>query len=197
VEFEGELRWVGKHMGGQKVIQEFERDVEQYMDVERDMSNFPGRMAFYREAGLRLVLERRAEDVERGDDVKWFSLLYPLKPGREEEVSELFRNSPRPDHEVKDANGNELGKLLTTLVFVGNGHAIRTVEVEGDIRTVAAHIGSQPAVAALENDLEQHLREFRDVRSPEGAQTYFATAGMRNVLVRKFEPGLAEAAKSG
>src|SRR3954470_17838482 len=93
VEFEGELRWVGKHMGGQKVIQDFERDVDQYVEVERDMSDLPGRMAFYREAGMRHVLEPSYESSGSGAESTWFSLLYKLKPGHEEAVSELFANS--------------------------------------------------------------------------------------------------------
>lgn len=117
----------------------------------------------------------------------WLALLYKLKPGIEEQVTELFQDSGRPDHEIRDNAGNVVGRLLTTLVFVGSEAAVRVIEVEGDVRVVAAHISQQPEVKDFERKVEQYLAEPRDLSTPEGAREFFHRSGMRNVLIRRAE----------
>lgn len=115
----------------------------------------------------------------------WLALLYKLKPGSEDAVTELFLSSGRPDHDVQDEDGNVVGRLLTTLVFVGSEAAVRVIEVEGDVRVVAGHISRQPEVKEFERGIEEHLAEPRDLSTPEGAQHFFHRSGMRNVLIRR------------
>ena len=59
----------------------------------------------------------------------WHALFYPLKPGSEEKVKELFRESGRPNFEITDGNGEVVGKLLGTMAFVGREMAVRVIEV--------------------------------------------------------------------
>jgi hypothetical protein len=115
----------------------------------------------------------------------WFALLYKLKPGSEEAVAELFRNSGRPDHVVKDDHGNEIGSLLTTMAFVGEENAVRVIEVEGDFQAVAAHMSRQQETQEFEAGIQEHLAEPRDLSNPEGAVAFFKKRGMQNVLTRR------------
>ena len=117
----------------------------------------------------------------------WLALLYKLKPGTEEAVTELFRQSGRPDHEVKDDDGNVVGRLLTTIVFVGTEAAVRVIEVEGDMQQVAGHVSRQAEVREFEQKVEQYLAVPRDLSTPEGAREFFHRWGMRNVLIRRAE----------
>ena len=117
----------------------------------------------------------------------WLALLYKMKPGFEEEVTSLFQGSGRPDHEVRDEEGNVVGRLLTTMVFVGKDAAVRVIEVEGDVRVVAGHISRQDEVKAFEQGVEQFLSEPRDLSNPEGAREFFQRSGMRNVLIRRHD----------
>ena len=117
----------------------------------------------------------------------WLALLYKLKPGSEEAVADLFRNSGRPDHDVKDEDGNVVGKLLTTIAFVGEENAVRVIEVDGDYQSVPAHMSRQPEVKEFEDGIEPHLSEPRDLSTPEGAQAFFRKRGMRRVLIRRYE----------
>ena len=87
----------------------------------------------------------------------WSGLIYPLKPGSEDTVASIFAGSGRPNHDVLDDDGNVVGRLLRTLVFVGPELAIRVIEVEGDLRTVSRHMSRQPQVRAFEREIEQHL----------------------------------------
>lgn len=115
----------------------------------------------------------------------WLALLYKMKPGVQEEVTKLFQESGRPDHEVRDEEGNVVGRLLTTLVFVGADAAVRVIEVDGDVRIVAGHISRQPEVKDFEGKVEQYLAEPRDLSNPEGARAFFQRSGMQNVLIRR------------
>ena len=114
----------------------------------------------------------------------WSGLIYPLKPGTEDTVASIFEKSGRPNHDVLDDDGNVVGKLLRTLVFVGPEIAIRVIEVEGDLRTVSRHMSRQPQVRAFEREIEQHLAKPRDMVTPEGAEAFFREAGMRAVRVK-------------
>lgn len=117
----------------------------------------------------------------------WLALLYKMKPGNEDAVTELFQSSGRPDHEVRDEEGNIVGRLLTTMVFVGSEAAVRVIEVDGDVRVVAGHISRQPEVKYFEEHVEQYLAEPRDLSNPEGARAFFQRSGMRNVLIRRHD----------
>lgn len=118
---------------------------------------------------------------------QWHALLYRLKPGSEEAVAELFRESGRPDHRVRDDDGNEIGQLLRTIVFVGREAAVRVIEVEGPLPVVAAHMSRQAPVREFEEAIEPHLAEPRDMVTPEGARAFFQDAGLFVVIDRTLD----------
>jgi len=126
----------------------------------------------------------------------WLALLYKLKPGNAEAVSEIFRQSGRPDHDVRGEDGNVIGRLLTTMVFVGDEAAVRVIEVEGDPRAVAGHISQQPEVKEFEQKIEEYLAEPRDLSNPEGAKAFFHRSGMRQVIMRRHDDAEAKSGAS-
>lgn len=133
---------------------------------------------------LRCALSRHEQPADGGQTPSmWSGLIYPLKAGTEDRVADIFAESGRPDHEVKDDEGNVAGRLLRTLVFVGPEVAIRVIEVEGDLRTVSRHMSRQPQVKAFEREIEEHLAVPRDMVTPEGAESFFRQAGMRALRV--------------
>ena len=117
----------------------------------------------------------------------WHALFYPLKPGSEEKVKDLFRTSGRPQFDVTDENGQPVGRLLGTMAFVGREMAVRVMEVEGPLPLVAAHMSRQDNVRAFERELEDHLSAPRDMRTPEGAREFFRNAGLECVLARRHD----------
>ena len=120
----------------------------------------------------------------------WHALFYPLKAGSEETVKELFRDSGRPDFDVRDEQGEPVGRLLSTMAYVGREMAVRVIEVEGALPVVAAHMSRQPEVRAFERQLEEHLSVARDMRSPEGARQFFRDAALECVLDRRHDQPL-------
>lgn len=117
----------------------------------------------------------------------WHALYYPLKPGSEETVKDLFRRSERPHFDVLDEKGNIVGRLLGTMVFVGKEMAVRVIEVEGPLPMVAAHMSRQPEVKDFERQLESYLTRPRDMRTPEGARQFFRDAALECVLGRRHD----------
>lgn len=117
----------------------------------------------------------------------WHALFYPLKPGSEDKVKELFRGSGRPEFDVRDESGRPVGRLLGTMAFVGREMAVRVIEVEGPLPLVAAHMSRQPAVRAFERELEEHLAVPRDMTTPEGAREFFRSAALECVLSRRHD----------
>jgi hypothetical protein len=117
----------------------------------------------------------------------WWALMWDVKPGSEEAVQELFKNYQRPDSIVRDEEGNEKGKLLSTIVFMKGQTIVRAVEIEGALPDVAAHLGRQPEIQELEEKLDPHLAEPRDMSDPEGARKFFIESIMQTLLVRKLD----------
>jgi hypothetical protein len=115
----------------------------------------------------------------------WHALYYPLKPGSEEKVKELFRAGGRPQAEIRGEDGQLLGRLLGTMVFVGREMAVRIIEVEGPLPVIAAHMSRQQAVRAFERELTEHLAVPRDMVTPEGAREFFRNSSMECVLNRR------------
>src|SRR3954447_22702199 len=117
----------------------------------------------------------------------WWALMWDVKPGSEEEVQELFKGYKSPDHIVKDADGNEVGKLLTTIVFMKGQTIVRAVEIEGSLPEAAAHLGRQPEIQALEEKLDPHLAKPRDMSDPEGARKFFIESIMQTLVVKRLD----------
>lgn len=120
----------------------------------------------------------------------WHGLQYPLKPGTEDAVKELFRKSGRPTFDITNDEGEVIGRLLGTMVFVGNEIAIRIIEVEGPLPVVAAHMSQQPEVKAFEKELEQYLAKPRDMVTPDGAREFFQKAKLEAVISRRHDQPL-------
>ena len=124
----------------------------------------------------------------------WHALFYPLKAGSEETVKELFRTSGRPRFEVRNDDGDVVGRLLGTMAFVGKEMAVRVIEVEGPLPMVAGHMSRQPEVREFERQLEEHLSRPRDMVTPEGARQFFRDAALECVLARRHDQALDAAA---
>jgi hypothetical protein len=120
----------------------------------------------------------------------WHALFYPLKAGSEETVKELFRTSGRPRFEVRNDDGDVVGRLLGTMAFVGKEMAVRVIEVEGPLPMVAGHMSRQPEVREFERQLEEHLSRPRDMVTPEGARQFFRDAALECVLARRHDQSL-------
>ena len=117
----------------------------------------------------------------------YFAITWEVKPGSQDAIREMFSNYGRPDHEVKDEQGNVVGKLLSTQVFMKGTTLVRALEFEGAFMDIAPHLGRQPAIRALEDQMDQYLANPRDMSTPEGARKYFMEAAMETLITRRWD----------
>lgn len=117
----------------------------------------------------------------------YFAITWTVIPGSEDVVREAFKNYGRPDHDVKDKDGNVVGKLISTQVFLKGNRLVRAIEFEGSIIDVAPHMGRQPAIRALEDKLDQYLENPRDMSTPEGARKFFMETAMETLVNRRWD----------
>ena len=86
---------------------------------------------------------------------------------------------------VKDEDGNAVGKLLSTQVFMKDNTVVRVMELDGEFRHAAAHLGKQPQIQEIERALDPLLETPRDMSTPEGARQFFMSTAMRCLVARK------------
>lgn len=118
---------------------------------------------------------------------QFWALIWTVKPGTEQQVEELFANYQSPERIIRDEEGNEQGKLLSTQVFMKDNTIVRVMEIEGDLRRVAVHLGKQPGIRELESKLDPLIETPRDMSTPEGAREFFMSSAMRCLVARKLE----------
>jgi hypothetical protein len=114
-----------------------------------------------------------------------FALIWNVKPGTEKQVEEIFANYESPDPVVRDQEGNVKGKLLGTQIFMRGNTIVRVMEVDGELRDIAPHLGRQPGIRELETKLDPLLEIPRDMSNPEGAREFFQNTMMRCLVARR------------
>jgi len=110
----------------------------------------------------------------------WHAIMYPIRPGTEDQVRDLFANVRLPRRKVYDENGDVLAELLSTMVFVGEGKALRLIEFTGALQWIVGHLRGEPTAVAFQQQLNQYL-DLPDggVRGP----AFFRDAAMGRVPV--------------
>jgi hypothetical protein len=121
--------------------------------------------------------------------VQYLALMWDIKPGRQDAVRELFHDYGRPDHAIKDDEGNEVGTLVSTQVFMRDNTVVRVVEATDGVPlpVLARHMGRQPAIRELEDKLDEHIAEPRDMSTPEGAREFFMKSFMECLVARRHD----------
>lgn len=108
------------------------------------------------------------------------AITYQVKPGHEDEIAEIFSGFQRVDTPVlTDDDGNRVGKLLGTAVFIKDELMVRVIQYEGEFAAISRHMATQRGVHALEEKLAPYLAARRATGTPDGFRTYFADSLMR------------------
>ncbi|EGX58947.1 WhiE I-like protein [Streptomyces zinciresistens K42] len=111
--------------------------------------------------------------VRVGDGVIRHALTFTVKPGSESEAARILAGYAPPESRV-DATT----RLSRTTLFMHGNRIVRTVEVEGDLTAALRHVSRQPEVRAVEEALNPHLEQHRDLTDPDSARTFFVRAAM-------------------
>lgn len=107
------------------------------------------------------------------------AITFRVRPGTADRVKTLLSTYDPPEWVTPDG-----ARLLGTSVFIKDDVVVRVMEIDGDLRSVMAHLATQPSVRQLERDLDQYLLEPRDLSTPQGAGAFFRKAMMEHVTTR-------------
>jgi hypothetical protein len=102
------------------------------------------------------------------------AITYDIKAGHEDEVAEVFSGFRRPTSAVVPGpDGQEVGRILATALFIRDSLLVRFIEYEGDLDAVARYMGTRPGVQDVERKLKPYLNSPRKTDTIEGfVQTF-------------------------
>jgi hypothetical protein len=120
---------------------------------------------------------------------QYWALMWDIKPGSQDAVRQVFKEYGRPDHTVRDEDGNDVGTLLSTQVFMKGNTVVRVVETTDDVPlpVLGQHMGRQPAIRELEDKLDELVAEPRDMSTSEGAREFFMKSTMELLVTRRHD----------
>jgi hypothetical protein len=120
---------------------------------------------------------------------QYWALMWDIKPGTQDAVRDLFHGYGRPDHTIRDDQGDVVGKLVSTQVFMRDATVIRVVETTDGLPLpiLARHMGQQQAVRELEEGLDELIAEPRNMSTPEGAREFFMKSSMECLIARRHD----------
>jgi heme-degrading monooxygenase HmoA len=117
---------------------------------------------------------RRLQTAPRiGDSVIRHALTFTVKPGSEEIVAKILADYASPEAKVDDTT-----RLCRTSLFMHGNRVVRAVEVRGDLLAALRHVARQPEVRAVEEAINPHLEQDRDLNDPESARVFFTRAAL-------------------
>jgi heme-degrading monooxygenase HmoA len=108
-----------------------------------------------------------------GDGVVRHALTFTVKPGSEDIVAKILADYASPEARV-----DETTRLRRTSLFMHGNRVVRAVEVEGDLLAALRHVSQQPEVRAVEEAINPHLEQDRDLSDPGSARTFFTRAAL-------------------
>ncbi|WP_433858751.1 SchA/CurD-like domain-containing protein [Streptomyces kronopolitis] len=108
------------------------------------------------------------------------ALTYAIRPGREDEVAEVFAGFRRIGSPSAPGTAPP-ARLLSTAVFLRDATLVRVIEYEGDLDAVARHMAAQPGVQEVERRLKPYLNSPRDTDSIDGFVRAFRQSLLRCV----------------
>jgi hypothetical protein len=110
------------------------------------------------------------------------AISYRIKPGHDDEIAKIFGGTKRVTTPVlRDEQGEEIGKLLGTAVFIQDDVLVRVIHYEGDFAAIGRHMGQQQTVHLLEAQMAPFLAESRDTTDTGKFAQHFRNAGMRQI----------------
>jgi hypothetical protein len=113
--------------------------------------------------------------------VSFAAISYNIRPDTEAEIAEIFsatgfKRTGSPV--VYDADGNEVGLIPATGLFIGDDSMVRIIQYQGELDDVARHMSRQTTVKFAEQRLSPFLAEPRDTQTEQGFLRYFENSLM-------------------
>lgn len=115
------------------------------------------------------------------------AVTWAVRPGCDQEIADLFADYPRPEFVIRNAAGEQVGRLLSTAVFFKDDRIVRVIEYEGELPDVMRHMAGQRPVRELEEKLAKYVAVPRDTSSPDAFRQFFLANSMRCLVARRHD----------
>lgn len=164
IHHEGDIAAVGRHMAGQQGVKEAERRLAPYLAASRDTET-PERFRRHFQTSLMTRLQDRELSAGPG---KIAALRHRVKPGKAEEIADVFRRlPPAPDPSLHGGGGEVTGTILGVGLFLHGDIMIRAVRYRGGIDDLARFMADWPQRPKMEAMLAPYLDEDRPATREE------------------------------
>ncbi|MEV5430806.1 SchA/CurD-like domain-containing protein [Streptomyces sp. NPDC052701] len=117
--------------------------------------------------------QRPPASPRTGDGVIRHALTFTVRPGSERAVAGILSDYAAPESRVDDTT-----RLVRTSLFLHGNRVVRAIEVRGDLLAALRHVAQQPEVRAVEEALNPHLEQYRDLDDPDSARVFFTRAAL-------------------
>lgn len=164
IHHDGDIAAVGRHMAGQKGVKEAERRLLPYLATPRDTET-PERFRSHFQSSLMTKLQDRELSARPG---KIAAMAHRVKPGKGEEIAEVFRRlPPAPDPSLRGGDGEVTGAILGVGLFLHGETMVRAVRYQGGIDDLARFMADWPQRPKMEEMLAPYLDEDRPTTREE------------------------------
>jgi hypothetical protein len=120
------------------------------------------------------------------------AITFKIRPGTESQVVEIFRHFKRASSPiVRNENGEEVGWILGTALFLKDDTIVRVIQYEGELEDVAHYMSTQEGVREAEAKLNEFLVKPRDSSTLEGFMEFFHDCSMRSIHQFSVPPHVA------
>lgn len=170
VQFEGDLRQIGRHMGGQQGVKEAERKLGPYLQVPRDTETVEGFQQYFQNALMTCVFQEFRE--ERSAQLAAWTQRIALGAD-EDEIGAVFE---RVQGEVLRKPAEDGDPLIASVAFVKDEHLVWAVQYDGEFDAVVRRLHADGLAPRTEGALRPFLAGPRDA-----GQGLFGAAAMRRL----------------
>ncbi|MFI8188608.1 SchA/CurD-like domain-containing protein [Streptomyces sp. NPDC085946] len=153
---------------------EMVRPLEPYVRGTHSMRYSVLRETAGADAGERAAARGALQPRPRiGDNLVRHAVTWTVKPASVGRVAEILSGYTSPEVRVDDTT-----RLLRTSLFMHGNRVVRAIEVRGDLQAALRHVARQPEVRAVEEALNPHLEQDRDLTDPRSARLFFTLAAL-------------------
>jgi hypothetical protein len=174
VQFEGDVRYIGRHMSGQQGVKEAERRLAAYLAVPRDTQNPEGFMTYFRNARMEGLFQR---ETEPGPG-QIAALRYTIKPQYTDQIRNVFA-ALHPG--VRFGYTGVDSPIIAEGVFTKGSTMVRMLSYQGDIDDVASYLTRTGQGPQAERELTPYLAEDRPAVPVQPYSEVFAARCMRTL----------------
>lgn len=183
VQFEGDLRQIGRHMGGQQGVQEAERKLAPFLQTTRDTETVEGFQQYFQNALMGCVFQESREE-RSAQLAAW---VHRIRADAEDGIGEVFEDVLG---EVLRKPAEDSDPVIAAAAFVKNDYLVWAVQYDGEQDAMVGRLRSSGIAERIERGLRPFLATEASGRAGFDGER-FAAATMRRLQMLSADASVA------